>query len=429
MKRVIILGAGASGLAAAYRLLKNNFEVIILEREKNIGGLAANYNIEWDGKIYSMSRTYHHILQGDATLQELIKELGIWNKFHLDKVSTGFVYKNQVWGLSSPFDFLKFPLPFIDKIKLAKFILQTSRKNDWSDAEKVNSEEWLIQKAGKKNFEIIFDKLIRNKFNRPPKDISAAWFGTRFVRESQSFLRKFGWIEDGGEPQILDLLLEAIKKMGASVKTGIVVKKIHENNTIEYEENGELKKEKPDLILSTIPPEIFLEIASPSEQLKKKFEEIKYLGVICICAGFKKFLTRYYWLNVLDSEIPFKVIFTSNHLYKDVAPPGKSVVYIASYMDPSDPRLGKNDEEIFQEWLKNLEMIFPGCSDDCEWYRIAKFKFAEAIFDINFKNPPIKYKSIYFAGIYRIFPKVRDVSSSLESGFEAAEEILKDFHE
>jgi len=428
MKKVIILGAGASGLAAAYRLLKNNFEVEILEREMNIGGLAANYKIDWDGKTYSMSRTYHHILQGDTTLQEMIRDLGIWEKFHLEKVTTGFVYKNHVWGLSTPMDFLKFPLPFMDKINLAKFVLMASRKNDWSDVEKINSEEWLIKKAGKKNYEVIFDKLIRNKFNRPSKEISAAWFGTRFVRESQSFLKKFGWVEDGGEPQVLDLLFEKIKKMGATVKNGVTVKKISEDNTIEYEEDGEVVKEKPDLILSTIPPEIFLKISSPTENLKKKFNEIKYLGVVCICVGFKKFLTKYYWLNVLD-DLPFKVIFTSNHLYKDIAPEGKSLVYLASYMDPNDPRLEKNDEEIFREWMKNLEKVFPGCSEEYEWYKVVKFKFAEAIFDIDFENPPIKDKKIYFAGIYRIFPKVRDVSSSLESGFEAADEIIRDSHE
>jgi protoporphyrinogen oxidase len=428
MKKVVVLGAGVAGLAAAYRLLKNNFQVTILEKENEIGGLAANYNIEWDGKTYSFAKTYHHILQGDTTLLDLIKELGIWEKFHLGKAKTGFVYKNKVWGLSSPTEFLKFPISFMDKIKLAKFIFYLSMKKNWDDAERVNSKEWISRKAGERNFEIIFDKLIRNKFNKPSEEISAAWFGTRFARESQSFLKKFGWFEGGGEPRVLNLLAEKIKEMGGIIKTGVIVKKIYEDSTVEYQEDGKTKKEKPDLILSTISTETFLGIANPSENLKKKFREIKYLGAICICVGFKKKLSKFYWLNVLDN-LPFKVIFSYDNLAKDVAPPGKSVVYLASYMSSEDPRLKKGDEDMFNEWMKKLELVFPGCSKEYEWFKVVKFKFAEAIFDTKFENPPIKDGKFYFAGIYRIFPKVRDVSVSLESGFETAEEILRDFHE
>ena len=66
---------------------------------------------------------------------------------------------------------------------------------------------------------------------------------------------------------------------------------------------------------------------------------------------------------------------------------------------------------------------------DDYWYKIVKFKYAEAIFDLHFKNPPLSDSGIYFAGIFRIFPKIRNVSSALESGFESADAIISDFNE
>ena len=42
MKKVVIIGAGPAGLTAAYQLLKKrkDYQVIILEKEKQVGGIS-----------------------------------------------------------------------------------------------------------------------------------------------------------------------------------------------------------------------------------------------------------------------------------------------------------------------------------------------------------------------------------------------------
>ena len=79
--------------------------------------------------------------------------------------------------------------------------------------------------------------------------------------------------------------------------------------------------------------------------------------------------------------------------------------------------------------MRSLEQIFPDCKAGVEWYKITKFPCAEAIFNIGFENPPISSNDIYFAGIYRIFPKIRNMSSSIESGLGVAEKIMSDHNE
>ncbi len=45
---------------------------------------------------------------------------------------------------------------------------------------------------------------------------------------------------------------------------------------------------------------------------------------------------------------------------------------------------------------------------------------------MDFVNPPVSSNGIYFAGIYKIFPKIRNMASAIESGLEAAERLEND---
>jgi len=123
--KVIILGGGLSGLSAGYFLTKKGIEVEILEKENFLGGLASSFKVEWDGKEYWIPKTYHHILASDKTTVKLIEKFGLKNKLKRKRVKTGFIYRNKVFGFSSPFEILNFPLSLKDKIKLAFFVFKT----------------------------------------------------------------------------------------------------------------------------------------------------------------------------------------------------------------------------------------------------------------------------------------------------------------
>lgn len=425
--KAIILGGGLSGLAAGYRLSKAGNEVTILEKEDYLGGLASSYTINWDGNNYWLTKTYHHILHGDETTFNIIKELGLESKLNKRKVKTGFIYNSKIFGFSTPLEILRFPLPLMDKIRLAKFILKVSRKKRWDDVERMNAREWIVREAGEKNFKVFFDQLIINKFHQPAEEISAAWFGTRFAKEPSSFLKKFGWLE-GGVQQIIDGLAKGIEKNGGSIKTDTNIERIvGREKSVVYVRDGKKTEERVDAIVSTLPPEIFLGLANmPAEEIEKEFKKIGYLSCICACIGLSYNPTEYYWLNVLDKTLPFVVVFNQTALYEDSAPPGKAALYLLTYLRKTEDLWKKDEKEIFEIYMNALEKIFPGCRNKVEWHKITKFEHAEAIFGPDFQNPPISDDGLYFAGIYRIFPKIRNMASAIESGFEAADAVLKE---
>jgi len=58
-KNVVIIGAGFTGLTAGYELSKKGFNVTIIEKSDEVGGLAAAFSINGT----KIERFYHHCLQ------------------------------------------------------------------------------------------------------------------------------------------------------------------------------------------------------------------------------------------------------------------------------------------------------------------------------------------------------------------------------
>ena len=68
MSRVIVIGAGVMGLAAAYHALKRGHEVTVLEAAPEAGGMAAHF----DFAGLSIERFYHFVCKADHATFDLL---------------------------------------------------------------------------------------------------------------------------------------------------------------------------------------------------------------------------------------------------------------------------------------------------------------------------------------------------------------------
>jgi oxygen-dependent protoporphyrinogen oxidase len=87
-KQVIVIGAGISGLACAYRLKQLGLPVILLEASARVGGLVGS--VRTDGFLFESGP---QSFQGTEPLLELIREVGIEGELHrADPRAPRFIY-------------------------------------------------------------------------------------------------------------------------------------------------------------------------------------------------------------------------------------------------------------------------------------------------------------------------------------------------
>src|SRR3989338_7865411 len=102
---IAVIGAGFTGLSAAYHLFKNNHKVTIFEKDSNPGGLAVGFQEKkWR---WSIEKHYHHWFTNDKTALNLAEEIGY--KVIIKRPKTSVYVNNQIYKLDSPLNVIMFP--------------------------------------------------------------------------------------------------------------------------------------------------------------------------------------------------------------------------------------------------------------------------------------------------------------------------------
>ena len=133
--KVVILGGGVAALGATYHLVKHGTHPVIIERSREIGGLASSYRI---GDFY-IERFYHHFFPTDTLVFDLAKELGIENKMLWKKTRMGFYHKDKLYGFTSPLDIIRFmPLSFANRVRFGLTMLKIAKTREFGNLEGIS---------------------------------------------------------------------------------------------------------------------------------------------------------------------------------------------------------------------------------------------------------------------------------------------------
>jgi len=412
----IILGGGLTGLFVGYKLSKKKKRILLIEKSKELGGLLGSFKTKGD----PLEKYYHHVFKGDKNFLELIKELGVDDRFHWTESTLGFYWNGEIHDLSTPLKIISFkPLNISEKIQFIKIAAKIKLTKNTKKLEVIPAKKWIIENSGKKIYDKFFYPMLRSKYGENLDRISAGWFLERIKLRTKGGIgkEKLGYLR-GGFQILIKSLEDGIVKNGGEIVKGCSIEKISiKNDSID----GVIldgKKIETRCLVSTIPlPELAKFKELPSE-FRRRITSIEYQGAVCVILGLDRRLTDFYWTNIIEPYSIGAIIEHTNFQpienYKD------HIVYLASYPDRNSDVWILDDKKVFNKYFNDLKKLFPSLEEkNVRWWKVFKDKQAGLVYDMNFSEKLIGNKTpiegLFIGGMFNNYPE-RSIEGSIKDG-------------
>ncbi len=433
---VVIIGAGFTGLTAAYVLTKQGKKVCVIEADTTSGGLAGTFEFS-DG--VTLEKFYHHWFNNDIYVPELVKELGMEGDVILLPTRTGMYFNGRMWKLSTPLDLLRFnALPFIDRVRLGLLVFQVRRIKDWKTIEHLSIREWLESLCGKTVYRIVWEPLIASKFSVYAEAVNAVWMWKKLVLRGSTRNSKGG--EElayfkGGFGRLAEALVAAIKQAGGDVTfstTAIGIIAEGEKITALQTEQGDICG-KQFIFTPAFPiiADIFEGVAALD--WVAKLRRVRYLGNICLTLRLNQSLSETYWLNVNDPGFPFVGVIEHTNFDKPENYKGTHIAYLSKYLAVEDPVWDYSDEQYFEFALQHLRRMFPKM--ERSWvveHKVWRAMYAQPVTERNYSqyvpSNETPYENAIISTMAQIYPEDRGTNYAIREGRAVAARVATLFH-
>jgi protoporphyrinogen oxidase len=430
---VVIVGAGFTGLTAAYVLSKRGHKVRVIEADSTAGGLAGTFQFA-DG--VKLEKFYHHWFNNDVYVPELVKELGMEGDVITLPTRTGMYFNGRMWKLSTPLDLLRFTaLSFIDRIRLGLLVFQVRRIKDWRTIEHLSIREWLESLCGKNVYRVVWEPLIKSKFSIHAEAVNAVWMWKKLVLRGSTRNDKGG--EElayfkGGFVRLAEAMVTAIESAGGEVCLGVNAIGVRSDGnkiTALQTSSGEVTGRQ---FLFTPAFPIITKIFSGAADTNwlANMSRVRYLGNMCLILRLKHSLSDTYWLNVNDPGFPFVGVIEHTNFDLPENYKGSHIAFLSRYLAVEDPVWSYSDEQYVEFALAHLKRMFPKL--ERSWlldHRVWRAEFAQPVTERNYsqyvpgRETPFVNASI--STMAQIYPEDRGTNYAIREGRAVAEHIAK----
>jgi protoporphyrinogen oxidase len=404
-----ILGGGALGLMAAYRLAQAGQTVMVFEQENVAGGLAAGFRI---GDTW-LEKYYHHIFRSDKMAIQVIKELELGDRLEWLRPRTVSLVQSQIYQLDSPLSLLLFkPWRLDERLRVGAILAYLKVANPaW--LEDKTAHAWLYKWMGKRPYEMVFESLLLGKFGELYDQIALPWFWARIHDRTT----ELGYLR-GGFQLLYERFVERIIQLRGKVLLGTRVEKV------EQAENGWQVTTSQgnwnfDRIISTLPTRLTCRlIPALPDEYRNQYDWGQAYGAHCLILALDRQLTDSYWINICDRGYPFTGLFEHTNFRSPAEYGGRHLVYLGNYRPMDDPLFTMSKEKVIANFIPHLKRIVP--SFDPAWIQeswLFKAPFAQPIVTTDYRQhiSPLETSlpGLWTANMFQIYPHDRGQNYSL----------------
>lgn len=424
---ISIIGAGFTGMSAAWRLTKRGHSVTIYERESVPGGLAAGFSdAAWK---WSLEHHYHHIFTSDRAILQLLKEMGLDSRAFFKTTRTAVRYDDTQKPLDSPLSLLSYaPLSLVSRLRTGIVLLFLKLFPLGKLLEKITAERFIRSTMGTQSWKILWEPLFKGKFGQYASRVNAAWFWARIHVRSQ----KLGYFSEGFA-SLASAMVDALREVGVVVHFNSTISELSVKGDSVEVQIGDKKGHKRviyDQVLVSAPAEVLLRMSkSWTRAYRSSLSKLKGLSAQTLVLELDKpfFRDKTYWLNINEESWPFlAVVEHTNFVSRDYYG-GRHLVYVGNYLTSSSNAYAMDKEELLALYKPYLEFLSPGFMKHvCRTWEF-KSLFAQPIPFVNHGNqiPSMRTEMnhVFWASMQHVYPWDRGTNYAVSLGDKVAAQM------
>jgi len=431
-EKVLIVGAGLSGMSCAFQLRKAGISPLIIEKEAYCGGLAASFNKK--GFTFDYSGHLLHLRWSNTT--KLIKNLLKGNIIKI-KRNSAIYFKGNI--IPYPFQANLSFLSDEERNYCVEEFLKALKKNSVSQR---NFKEWSISVFGKGISNLFMLPYNEKLWQYPLNEMSLKWMGnfvpvpdpSRIIEGAYSKAKTisgyngvFYYPLNGG----IGALSKSLSKKAGLINYGCELinlkayKKIAIVNGI-----GEIPY---SYIANTSPlKELIEKTLDAPEKIKKAARKLRSNTVYILNLGLRKKVSSHHWLYFPQKEYPFYRLGFYDNFSPFCAPDSKSSIYAEIAVKQNESiDLSLSLKEVIAA-LKKIGFIKK--DEDIEETQWLKASPAYAFYDLEMENSIrtindwLNSHGIFSFGRYGAWKysfMEENIKDGIETGEMISEKILK----
>ena len=423
--KTAIIGAGATGLAAAYILARAGSDVTVVEASPRAGGLMSTFDVGGD---HPLETFYHHFFTHDAEIAWLLGELGLEDRVAYRDSTMGMFRGGELYPFDGPLDLLRFrAIGLVARLRFGASSAVLAYEKSFSDAEDVRCLDWFERWAGAEATRAIWRPMLRIKFGDAAPDIPLAWIAGRLrqrVRSREGGVERLGYL-DGSLQVLVDRLLEKLAALGVDVRLGAPTTALLCDDGVVRGVATDGDRIDADRVVSTVPTPVLATLVEPIDAAYAgELSRVGYMGAICTILDLSESLSDVYWTNVADDGYDFGGVIEHTNLVPPERYGGSNLVYLSRYMRHDNPLWSMTDEELLDRQLDQLGRLYGRDVRSMvgrSW--IFRGRYAAPLTELGFhrKIPACRspLKNLFVSSIAHVYPDERSVNNSIRIAAEA----------
>ena len=450
--KVAVLGGGAAGLSAAWKLGEAGVGVNLYEAAPVLGGMAAS--IRKDGYIWDFGPHRFHS-KNPAIIGAVQEMLGDDLRGRKLKTRVNFMERYFDYPLNAGNLLTNLP-PSVAALSFLDFVGMRV-KQQFNPAEDDSFESWVVNRFGRRLYDIYFGPYTKKVWGRDPNELSASWAAQRVavvdlwdllfrmlkIRQGDngfhhSEFKDDFWYPRNGIGQISEAMQARATAHGANLMTGARITGVEHRDgrivAVHYQRDGREFVEPCEAVVSSLPLPLLVRLLTPAapEDVMRSATALSYRAMIfCFVEIDKPGVSDDHWTYFPDERIIFNRTSEMRNFSPDAVPEGKTSLTLEITCDIGDELWTAPEDEIFERSVQGLletELIEDRGQVTGHFFR--RLTHAYPTYDIDFESRIghlayhlAGYDNLVNAGRQALFRYV-NTDHVMEMGFSAAQELL-----